>query len=258
LSGMRKAVGLALVLLLTGCSSHSTQNGMQSASPHESLEAYTQLGLQYLRAGDTVSAKDALQRALEIDDDYAGTYNGLALVFQVEREYELAEQNFRKAVAKDSDSAIFHNNFGAFLYARGRYEEACTELARATEDPFYPQRAQAFENLGRCYRMIRRGDAAQHAFERALHLGPNRPLALLQLTDLHLEAGRLMEAQHYYEQFLVLVDRRLVEHSAQSLWLGIQLARVDGNSTRAATYSLLLKNLYPQSPEYALFKESTP
>lgn len=257
MSGMRKVVGLALVLLMAGCSSNTTQNGMQRASPEAALEAYTQLGLQYLRAGDTVSAKDALQRALEIDDDYAGIYNGLALVFQVEQEFDLAEENFRKAVSLESDSAIYHNNFGAFLYARGRYEEACVEIARATEDPFYPQRAQSFENLGRCYRMIGRPDAAQHAFERSLRLGPNRPLALLELAELHLKAGRLVEAQRYYDQFSALIDLRQVEHSAQSLWLGIQLARINGDSTRAATYSLLLKNLYPQSPEYALFKETT-
>ncbi|GGO85977.1 type IV pilus biogenesis/stability protein PilW [Marinobacterium nitratireducens] len=257
MSGMRKAVGLALVLALAGCSSNSTQQqGMQSASKDDTLEAYTQLGLQYLRAGDTLSAKDALQRALEIDDDYAGIYNGLALIFQVEQEFDLAEKNFRKAVSLDSDSAIFHNNFGAFLYARGRYEEACTELARATEDPFYPRRAQSFENLGRCYRTLGRSEAAQHAFERALHLGPVRSLALLELTDLHLRAGRVSEAQSYYDRFSELIDSRQVEHSAQSLWLGIQLSRLNGNGTRAATYSLLLKSLYPQSPEFALYKES--
>ncbi|NVK40974.1 MAG: type IV pilus biogenesis/stability protein PilW [Oceanospirillaceae bacterium] len=253
---MRKAVGLALLLVLSGCSSNSTQQGMQSASPEKSVEAYTQLGLQYLRAGDTLSAKDALQRALEIDDDYADIYNGLALIFQVEQEYDLAEQNFREAVSLDSDSAVFHNNFGAFLYARGRYEEACKELARATEDPFYPRRAQSFENLGRCYQMIGREDAAQHAFERALRLSPSRPVALLELTDLHLRAGRLAEAQGYYDRFSVLIDRRQIEHSAQSLWLGIQLARLNGNGSRAATYSLLLKSLFPQSTEYALYKES--
>ena len=106
---IRSYYGLALLLVLSGCSSNSTQQGMKSASPEETIEAYTQLGLQYLRAGDTVSAKDALQRVLEIDDGYAGVYNALALTFQVEQEYALAEKNFRKAVSLDSDSAISYN-----------------------------------------------------------------------------------------------------------------------------------------------------
>lgn len=256
MKGMRTAVWLLLTFLLAGCSGLSQQPNDNGASPEKALEAYSQLGLQYLRAGDTASAKDALQRALEISDDHAGTYNGLALVFQIEQEYELAEKHFRRAVSLDPDSAVFHNNFGAFLYARGLYEEACVELGRATEDPFYPRRAQAFENLGRCFRMINRKDAALHAFERSLRLGANRPVALLELSDLHLQAGREQEAQQYFDRFSTLIDSRQVEHSAQSLWLGIRLSRLNGNSTRAATYSLLLKNLYPQSAEYALYKES--
>lgn len=244
------------MLLVVGCTSSPGRQNSAEVSPEKALEAYTQLGLQYLRAGDLASAKDALQRAVEIDDEYAGTYNALGLTFQIEQEYKLAEQNFRRAVSLEPETASFHNNFGAFLYAQGRYSEACTELERATEDPFYIQRAQSFENLGRCFRMIQRPDAAQHAFERTLRLSPNRPVALLELTAIHLEAGRLQEARQYFDTFSQLIDSRQVEHSAQSLWLGIQLARQGGSSTRGATFALLLKNLFPQSAEFANYKES--
>jgi type IV pilus assembly protein PilF len=244
------------MLLVVGCSSSPGRQNSAEVSPEKALEAYTQLGLQYLRAGDLTSAKDALQRAMEISDEHAGTYNALALVFQMEQEQGLAEQNFRRAVSLEPETASYHNNFGAFLYARGRYKEACTELERATEDPFYTQRAQAFENLGRCFRIIERADAAEHTFERALRLSPRRPLALLELAEIHLEAGRLPEAQQYFDQFSKLIDERRVEHSPQSLWLGIQLSRQRGSNTRGATFALLLKNLFPQSAEYASYKES--
>ncbi len=244
------------MLLVVGCSSLSGRQDSTQGSPEKALEAYTQLGLQYLRAGDLVSAKDALQRAQEIRDDNAGTDNALALVFQVEQEYTLAEKHFKRAVSLEPQTASYHNNYGAFLYARGRYGEACTELERATEDPFYSQRAQAFENLGRCFRIIERPDAAQHAFERALRLSANRPVALLELADIHLQARQIPEAQQYFDQFSRLIDARQVEHSAQSLWLGIQLSRQGGSNTRGATFALLLKNLFPQSAEYANYKES--
>nr|WP_216821232.1 type IV pilus biogenesis/stability protein PilW [Marinobacterium profundum] len=256
MSGIRAALWTIVMLLVVGCTSSPGRQNSAEVSPEKALEAYTQLGLQYLRAGDLVSAKDALQRAVTISDKHAGSYNALALVFQVEQEYVLAEQNFRKAVDLEPETASYHNNFGAFLYAQGRYSEACTELERATEDPFYTQRAQAFENLGRCFRVIQRPEAAQHAFERTLRLSPNRPLALLELTAVQFEAGRLPEARQYFDKFSTLIESRQVEHSAQSLWLGIQLSREGGSSTRGATFALLLKNLFPQSAEYANYKES--
>jgi len=248
---------LLAAALVSGCASQSTGSvGAQRGESEEAVEAYTGLGLQYLQAGNTVNAKMSLQRALSINDDYAPAYNAMALVFQVEQEYGLAEDYFRKAIAADADSAMVHNNFGAFLFARQRYQEACEELNRATLDPFYQQRAQAFENLGRCYALLDRHDDAIGAFKRALAINGNRPVALVELSAQLLRQNDHAMASRYFERFRQLVDNRQVEHYPKSLWLGIQLARLDRNVSRAATYALLLKNMFPQSEEYRLYKES--
>jgi len=253
-----RRLGLILLFLsiVTGCSSFSP-SAMYAKATQASVESYTDLGIKYLQAGDTVSAKSALRQALDINANHAPALNGLALVFQTEAENELAENYFRDAVKNDPGSAMIHNNFGAFLYAQGRYEEACTELSRATEDPFYAQRAQAFENLGRCYRLIGRGDAAVFVLERALTLSPDRPLAMIELAELHLEQGNIDAAAGWFADFRELVDRGLVDHFAKSLWVGVRLARIQGNASRAATYALLLKNLYPESEEYKNYEESS-
>lgn len=253
---MKRIGALLLVSLLaiTGCTTNATRD--EIASPEAALDAYTRLGLQYLQAGDTVSAKNSLQRALTIDSSYAPAFNGLALVFQTESEPELAEEYFRKAISAEPQAAIYHNNFGAFLFAQQRYPEACTEIARATEDPFYNKRAQAFENLGRCYRLIDRNDAAEHAFARSLKLNPRRVQALVELSELLYLKGDLRGASTWYEQFSSLVEAKRTSHYPKSLWLGIRLARETGNAGKAAAYALILKNLYPQSPEYRSYKES--
>ncbi|GAA0795385.1 type IV pilus biogenesis/stability protein PilW [Marinobacterium sediminicola] len=229
---------------------------MQGAEPEEAVEAYTALGVQYLQAGNTVNAKMSLQRALSIDPEYAPAYNAMALVFQVEQEYLLAEEYFRKGVAADPESAMLHNNFGAFLFARQRYQEACEQLDLATRDPFYPQRAQALENLGRCYVLINRDIDAEEAFKRSLAINGNRPVALVEIAQLLLDRDEHAAASRYFERFRQQVDQRQVEHYPRSLWVGIQLARLDRNVSRAATYALLLKNMFPASEEYRLYQES--
>ncbi len=242
-------------LYLFGCA----QNGTSSTpAVNAAADAYTQLGMQYLRSGDAVNAKTAFQRAKEIDSDSVAAYNGLAMVFQLEEEPALAEKYFKQAVAMAPDSAMLHNNYGAFLFSIERYQDACRELARATEDPFYNNRAQAFENLGRCYRLIGRDDAAEHALKRSLKLNSNRPVALVELASVLLERGETDEAVMYFDQFSRMIDAKQVEHYAKSLWLGVRIARAQNSAVTAATYGLILKNLYPESDEYGQYKESTP
>lgn len=248
---------LLCALFLAGCTGlkTGTTSGDKNGSSESAMQAYTTLGLQYLQTGDTANAKIAVQRALDISDDYAPAYNALALIFQAEDEIGLAEQYYLKAIANDSDSAMLYNNYGAFLFAQERYQEACTHLAKATEDPFYNRRAQAFENLGLCYRKIGRDDVAKHAFERALRTGGTRPVTLVELADLSMVSAPA-DAERYYEQFTQQVNDKRINHTARSLWVGIQLARENSKATTAATYALLLKNLYPDSKEYQQYKES--
>lgn len=247
---------LLAVTLMAGCASQTTGSGNAANSPQEALEAYTNLGLQYLQAGNTVSAKTSVQRAIAIDSGYAPAYNAMALIFQTEQEFELAEEYFRKAMSTDKTSAMIHNNYGAFLFSQQRYGEACEQLNQATTDPFYQQRAQAFENLGRCYLLIDTPEKAEEAFRRSLAINGNRPVALVELSGLLLDKGENAASNRLFERFRELVDQQRTEHSSRSLWLGIRLARAERNVSRAATYALLLKNLYPKSQEYRLYEET--
>jgi type IV pilus assembly protein PilF len=247
---------LLISLLITGCAGQQVSTAEQD-SP-KAVQAYNSLGMQYLRRGDTGNAKLAFQRSIEIDSGSAQAYNGLAMVFQLEEDATLAENYFKKAIKVEPDSAMLHNNYGAFLFSLKRYPEACKQLARATEDPFYNQRSQAFENLGRCYLLIDRLDAAEHAFKRSLTLNPKRPLAILQLCDVMLQKDDLEAAVSLFDQYSAMVDAKQIEHNAQSLWLGVQISRLEKNGVDAATYGLILKNLFPDSEEYQQYKESTP
>lgn len=241
--------------VLAGC---GTQEVRPEGQDESAAQAYAQLGMQYLRSGDLASAKSAFTRAQELNPDIIEAYNGLALTFQLEDEPVLAERYFKQAISKAPDSAMLHNNYGAFLFNLKRYPEACKALARATEDPFYTLRDQAFENLGRCYQLIDRNDAAEHALRRSLTLSPQRPLALLELTKVLLAEGKIDEALDNFELYSALIDSKQVEHTAASLWVGVQISRMKNDALNAATYGLILKSMFPDSEEYKQYKESTP
>ncbi|MGB0468056.1 MAG: type IV pilus biogenesis/stability protein PilW [Pontibacterium sp.] len=251
-----KRLSLSILLALIFLGGCATDTARKSEETQSVSAAYTRLGLEYLQAGDTQSAKNALQKALSLAPHDAEAHHGLALSFQLEGEKALAEDYFLKATQFAPQSAMIHNNFGAFLFAEKRYELACSELARATEDPFYNRRSQAFENLGRCYRLLNKAEAAVHAFERALQISPLRVISLIELSDLLIEQKKLTDAERYFERFSEQVDSRRVQHYAKSLWVGVRLARYSGALSKAATYALILKNMFPDSEEYRLYEES--
>ena len=136
-------VALVLVCLLgAGC----TVSGSRSATDNQEVVARAvELGIAYLRQGDTLRAKENIHKALDVDPRSPEAHASLALVFQQEQEWTLAESHFEKAIALDPKNSAARNNFGAFLFAQGCAEEAIAQLQVAVSDQFYVRRGQAFE-----------------------------------------------------------------------------------------------------------------
>lgn len=250
---MKWWVVVVLSVLLSACAGQVAQTADGTTADSA---AYTRLGMQYIQSGNLAGAKAAFQKAITVAPNDALALNGLALAFQIEGETELANSYFKKAVTYAPESATIHNNYGAFLFAQADYKNACRILAVATQDPFYPRRDTAFENLGRCYLKLGQNDAAKHAFTRVLSLSPNRLSTSVLLADLALKENDLEEAIARFTPMEEAVSERQVEHVPLSLWVGVRIARAIGNAQDATTYALMLKNLFPNSAEFKEFQES--
>ena len=248
-----KTIKLVLVsMLLTACAIGAPDPN--EISKTEKAKKFTEVGIEYFKSGDNVSALGWLQKAIEYDSNYGRAYSVLGTVFQTDKENALAEEYYKKSVQIEPDSAMFHNNYGAFLFQQKRYNEACRELEQATKDPFYNLRADALNNLGRCYEALNEEGKAGEAFQKSVNLGTRSPAALLNLTKSLLAAGDVFQANKKYSEFLDLVSANQTQHSAKSLIMGVELARASGNSSDVVTYLLLLENMFPEN--YVKFKES--
>lgn len=215
-----------------------------SSGREEARKAYVQLGLGYFQQGQTERAKVPLKKALELDSSDAQANAALALVFQTEMEPELAEQYFRKALAASNNETRIVNNYGSFLFEQKRYKEAYERFEQAAADNLYPERS----------RVLKAGhDLAEtgqpRAGSRAIYQGiaPDRqlPVSLLEMAQLSYEDKQYVPARDYYDRF-----SQLSEQNARSLLLGTRLAKIYDDRNKAASYGLLLKRLYPGTPEY--------
>jgi len=219
---------LALVVAMgSGCITTTEGGFTEEASPSKALEKRVALARQYIGQG----------------------YEAFALVYQSTGEYELAEENFKKALRLDSKLSRARNNYAAFLFSQGRYEDAEKQLDYVVKDTLYSARPSAFVNLGLCRVQLFDPQGAEEAFVRALAMDRTNRIALLEVAQIRLDAGDFKTAGTYYDTY----KRVARQQSARGLWLGIRLAQAAGDRDAEGSYVLALSNIYPDSAEYQAY-----
>ncbi len=239
-------LSLVFGLTLNGCITHTETVFTEEASPEKALERRVELARQYIGEGNWDYAKRNLKLAAEIDPNNAEVHEAFALVYQSTGEYELAEENFKKAIKLDKSFSRARNNYAAFLFSRGRYAEAEKELEVVVTDTLYEARPRAFLNLGLCRLQLFNPQGAEEAFLRTLSMDRTNTVALLELAQIRLDAGDYGTASDYYARYNSLVRQQ----SARALWLGVRLAKAQGDLNAEGSYALALRNRFPDSPEY--------
>ncbi len=237
------ATVLTALLGLAGCVTTST-GGFQEAPKEVRLQAHLDLARGYLEHRNWSRAKVPIEQALAIEPHSAEAYTLMGVMYQGQKEPALAEKAYRRALRYDPDYAMALNNYGSFLYGQGRYQDALGPLRKLVRDPDYRERAHAYEVLG--LTELRTGDReeARQAFEQALSFNTVLPRSCLELAQMAYDRNDYKTASQYYDMF-----RSRARQTPGSLCLGIRLARRSGDQDQLASYSLALKNLYPDSAE---------
>jgi type IV pilus assembly protein PilF len=231
---------LTSLLLLQACSPVSglTVRG----DPERALENYVELGLNYLADGNRDQARQNLLRALEIDSDSTIANNAIALLYQIDGEFDLAETHFRKALREDRSFSQGRNNYARFLYMQGRFREARDQYELASNDVNYRLRPESFIGLAMTEKVLGNTDEAEAALLRALTLDPRSASASLELTQLKYDQSDYVTAKSYLDRF-----EATSPSSPRSLELGLQLAEQFGDKEAYETYTMALKNMFPNS-----------
>lgn len=243
---VRAATSVLAVLTLAGCVTETVGGPDTQVDQQAALDRRVELARQYIGRGDWENAKRNLELAFEIDPDNASVHEAFGLVYQSTGEYDRAEDSFRRALRIDPKFSRARNNYAAFLFFLGRFEEAEKEFVVVAEDPLYSGRPLAYINLGMSRLNLADGPGAEMAFSRALRMDRRNPTALLEMGYLRLAAGDVPGAETYYGVYRTAVPRQ----APRGLVLGIEIARAAGDSNAQSSYELALRNLYPDSPEY--------
>lgn len=245
------ALGLVIALGLGACSGASVRQ--QEAQRLKSSEINTELGLSYLKKRDTERALVKLTRAIEQNPDNAKAHAAIALAYDNLERQARARTHYRRAVELNPMDSYARNAYGAFLCREGAVSEAVTQFDEAVENPLYPQPEMALTNAGQCLRKDGDVARAETYFRTALRRNPKFAPALFHMARLSYETGNALSARGYLQRYLAIA-----KHTAQSLWLGVQIERELGDKDTVASYSMLLRGRFPDSDEVRLLRESTP
>jgi len=194
-------------------------------------------------------AKEAISRAMELDDTLAEAHTSQAALKEQEVAPADAEREYKRAIELSPNYPTAHLWYHIFLLCRGRFDEAETEIRRAKElDPLSliinsasgdilyfrkkydqaiqqyritleldPNFAEARLRMGKCYLQKGMSDEAIAEFEKARTVFGNSPYGLGELGNAYALAGKKDEAIDVLKNLEGLLRQGYSVHSDMAL-----------------------------------------
>jgi serine/threonine protein kinase/tetratricopeptide (TPR) repeat protein len=148
-------------------------------------------------------AKAAAMQALDIDDALAEAHTSLGLVREhFEWDWAGAEQEFKRAIELNPNSATAHHWYGAYLANMGRSDEGLRETKKAQE--LDPLSLIINTSLGWQLYVARHNDQAAEQLRKVLDIDAKFAPARRMLEEVYAQMGKQKEAVAEREKILSL------------------------------------------------------
>jgi len=134
-------------------------------------------------------------------EEQQSAWTMLGGIYQTQKKYELAEQQFRKVLDANPNNAEVLNNFGYMLADRGiRLEEATTMIQHALT--VAPHNGAYLDSLGWAYYKQNKLAEAEEYLRKAVDREGRDPTILSHLADVYLKLGQNEHAASLFERSL--------------------------------------------------------
>jgi type IV pilus assembly protein PilF len=240
---MYRWIALSL-LFLSGCAG----NGLSADRAQNSARIHTELASLYFQRAQMGVALGEVDQALAARSNYAPAYNVRALIHMALHEDKEAEADFQRSLNIDKNDSETHSNYGWFLCQRGKEKESIPHFMAALKNPLYQTPEQAYLNAAVCSQKIGNNVIAEDFFQRALTVRPGLPHALLGLAQLNFAKEDFGVAKRYFNEYAAKNENL----TAEDLWLAVRIERQLGDRNAISSYSMKLRNHFPDSKEARL------
>lgn len=262
---LRGLLGAALVALLAGCVSTTTQTtrpvGSADGSRAEMVTASDEpsgrrrasirleLAIGYFQAGQTTVALDEIKQALTADPSFADAYNLRGLIYMRLDDAGMAEDSFRRAIALNPREPNTLHNYGWLLCQQKRYGDAAQQFSAALAVPNYTERAKTLMTQGVCQMQSGQRPEAERSLLQAYEIDAGNPVIGYNLAVLLTQREDWSRAQFYIRRV-----NNSPSANAETLWLGIKIERKLNNREAMAQLGGQLQRRFPQSREAVAYE----
>jgi type IV pilus assembly protein PilF len=220
-----------------------------AGDPRNRAKVHTELASLYYSRGNMAVALEELRTATAADSNYAPAHSMYGLVYMNLRENQLAQTSFERALRLSPTDPDINHNYGLFLCGTGRETESIKYFLQAVRNPLYPTPWRSYSAAGQCSMRKDNVKDAEDYFLRALRQEPNDPTSLLQLGQIRYRQGSLEDARN-----LVSRHNKLVDPTAESLWLAVRVERKLGERVAESSFANQLRRRFNGSREYLLLQ----
>lgn len=202
MSKKNAVLAAALSLGLSFCASN--QASMQRQMQKDPQYNYRK-GTDYLNVSNIDQALVYFNKCLELDPKFLQAWNGIGLARSMKGDLKGSAEAFNKCLAIDPHYADAHNNLGMVYQVMKQWDKAETEYRSALAEPGYTHKEMPYCNLAMLYFNQGRLDSAYENVEAALLQQPRMAKAH-NLKGIILDSqNRLREAQEAFEQAVKIV-----------------------------------------------------
>ncbi len=242
-----RVASLFVVVWLSACASSGGTGGAIDERLAATYNA--QMGNEYLRQGNVQLAKIKFEKALQQDPSLASAHAGYGLLWGRLGENKRANKHFKRALRSDPDNPSILNNYGTYLYSQKQFAKAEKQFLKALDDPLYETPEYALTNAGRCRMQNADLGKAEDYFNKALRANPRFSDALYRMAVLKARQGQYRIANTYIQRFEESGSRPGSPHTAETLWMAIEIASRLGDRNAVASYRLRLRRDFADSKE---------
>lgn len=132
--------------------------------------AHLTLGFSYAGLKQYDNAIGEYQRAIQLDANFAGAYNGLGYAYRAKEDYAAAEKAFQDYIRLVPDEANPYDSMADLYLKMGKYDLAIENYKKAAE--LNPNFAFSQRKIGTCLVFQGKFNEAREAFSSALQMEP--------------------------------------------------------------------------------------